>query len=352
MKKLRIGFVGAGYMGQLAHLENYVKLPDVEVVALAEGRPKLAELVAARFGIPRVYRYHQELCEDETVEAVVAIAFFGLNYGIARDLLAAGKHVATEKAMCLTEEGAEELCRLAEERSLVYQVCYMKRFDPGVRWAVERIRDMEASGEYGPLQYVRIWCCHGDWTFQGPPPWTTDEPQPSYPLAMETRPAWMSEEDFQQLISWLNYYSHQTNLLRLVLGEDYTLRHAQESSAGHFLMVETPRGIPAFMEFPRYVVQQWDEGFQAFFERAILRCDLPSPMARQRSARVSLYENRPGGGTFQPDIPPHWAMAEQAKAFVAAVRGGPQLSPPREAAKEIAFANELIRWRQGRDNGA
>jgi predicted dehydrogenase len=158
----------------------------------------------------------------------------------------------------------------------------------------------------------------------------------------------MSEEEFGEVVSWLNYYSHQTNLLRLVLGEDYTLRHAQESERGHFLTVETPSGVPAFMEFPRYVVKQWDEGFQVFFERAILRCDIPSPMARQRAAQVSLYENREGGGTFSPDIPPRWAMAEQAQAFVAAVRGGERLSPPREAAKEIAFTNELIRWRQAR----
>lgn len=135
MSTLKLGFVGCGYMGQLAHLENYVKLPNVEIVALAEGRPKLAQLVAARYGIPRVYAHHRELCKDEEVEAVVAITWFNLHYGIVRDLLQAGKHVATEKAMCLTMAGAEELTRLAEERGLVYQIGYMKRFDPGVRLA-------------------------------------------------------------------------------------------------------------------------------------------------------------------------------------------------------------------------
>ena len=45
MDKIRIGFVGAGSMGQMAHLRNYVVLPDCEVVAIAEVREKTAKLV-------------------------------------------------------------------------------------------------------------------------------------------------------------------------------------------------------------------------------------------------------------------------------------------------------------------
>lgn len=35
-KKVRIGFVGVGGMGQAAHLRQYVQMPECEVVALAE----------------------------------------------------------------------------------------------------------------------------------------------------------------------------------------------------------------------------------------------------------------------------------------------------------------------------
>ena len=44
-KKPRIGFVGVGNMGQAAHLRNYATLPDCEVAALAELRPKLGQAV-------------------------------------------------------------------------------------------------------------------------------------------------------------------------------------------------------------------------------------------------------------------------------------------------------------------
>ena len=44
MKRIRIGFVGVGGMGQVAHLKNYATIEGCEVVALAELRPQTAEL--------------------------------------------------------------------------------------------------------------------------------------------------------------------------------------------------------------------------------------------------------------------------------------------------------------------
>ena len=38
--KVRVGFIGSGFMGQKAHLDNFVAVQDCEIVALAEGREK------------------------------------------------------------------------------------------------------------------------------------------------------------------------------------------------------------------------------------------------------------------------------------------------------------------------
>lgn len=51
MDKVRVGFVGVGYMGQKAHLSNYAVLDDCEVVAIAEPSLQLAEKVARRYGV-------------------------------------------------------------------------------------------------------------------------------------------------------------------------------------------------------------------------------------------------------------------------------------------------------------
>src|SRR5258708_30578118 len=71
--KIRLGFVGSGGMGQCAHLRNYVALPDWEVTALAELGEELGSKVAARYGIPRVYRDHPEMLANAKLDGIVPI---------------------------------------------------------------------------------------------------------------------------------------------------------------------------------------------------------------------------------------------------------------------------------------
>ena len=72
-KPVRLGFIGAGFVGQSAHLDNYWKLPGVELAALAEGRSRTAQLVARRYGIGSVYPHHRDMLDDTELDAVVAI---------------------------------------------------------------------------------------------------------------------------------------------------------------------------------------------------------------------------------------------------------------------------------------
>jgi predicted dehydrogenase len=250
------------------------------------------------------------MCEDPEVEAVVAVMWFNLHYGTVRDLLAAGKHVATEKAICVTPSGANELASLAEKNNLVYQVSYMKRFDPGVRVARERIQVLKSSGEAGPMLYARIHCAHGDWTYQTPPPITTDETPPSYGVPMETPPDGISAEEFKWVEGWLNYYSHQTNLLRYVMGEDYALEHYHTGEGRDLILVQSESGVPAYLEFPHYQVPKWDEGFRVQFRQGAVEAALPAPLARQSAAKVTV--SRMDGETLQ-HVPQRWGWASRPR---------------------------------------
>ena len=93
MKPLGIGFVGAGMIGQVAHLANYLDIPGCRVVALAELRPELGRLAAARHGVKKVYASHRDLLADAEIEAVVVVARPHAHGPIVLDALEAGKHV-------------------------------------------------------------------------------------------------------------------------------------------------------------------------------------------------------------------------------------------------------------------
>ena len=66
---VRIGVIGVGQIGK-HHLENYQKVPGVEVVAIADIDAAEAQRVAARFGIAHVYTDFRELLRREDIVAV------------------------------------------------------------------------------------------------------------------------------------------------------------------------------------------------------------------------------------------------------------------------------------------
>ena len=131
-------------------------------MALAELRPGLAKLVAARWNIPRVYAGHRELLADPDVDAVVVVTQRSQTAAIVADALRAGKHVLSEKPMALSSVDGAALVELARDRGLVYAVGYMKRYDRGVAIARERIAQWRSDGRAGAMLLVRARMDGGD----------------------------------------------------------------------------------------------------------------------------------------------------------------------------------------------
>src|SRR5213596_2117987 len=97
--KVRIGFVGAGFMGQLAHIRSYALLRDeCELVALAEPRRRTAELVAERYGIGRD---HRELLDSEQLDGIVASQPYAYHAALLPDLYPRVPHLFTEKPLAV-----------------------------------------------------------------------------------------------------------------------------------------------------------------------------------------------------------------------------------------------------------
>ena len=103
---LRIGFVGAGFVGQIGHLRYYDRVDGCEVVALAERRDRLRERVAVRYGIERSYETPTDLFEGSAVDAVHALE----TVAEWRDTGAVGA-LEPIRAKFITAGGSERVCR-------------------------------------------------------------------------------------------------------------------------------------------------------------------------------------------------------------------------------------------------
>ena len=157
MSKVKIGFVGVGGMGQCAHLKNYVTVPECEVVAHGRVAQETARQVAEQYGIPRVYRSHEEMLAQRALDGIVSAQPFTRHGALVPELYRANLPVFTEKPLAGSIEQGEKILRaLAESRESWHQVGYHKRSDPATMYAKAEIARLNATGELGRLNYVRI----------------------------------------------------------------------------------------------------------------------------------------------------------------------------------------------------
>ncbi len=312
--------VGVGFIGQLAHLMNYVEAADCDVVAVAEFRPELRRRVAERYAIPRSYATHRELLNDPDVEAVVVVTprpFTGLT---VLDCLEAGKHVLSEKPMAGTVEQGQRLVAAARARGVHYVVGYMKRYDEGVELAKRALDEAIATGELGKIAYARTHCYMGDSYCN---PWghvITDEKADYIGSGWPVAPDWLSPEWQKPFAAYVNTYSHNTNLLRYLFGRTPRVQHADVSRSNGQIAVLDFGEFSATVETGRTSNRGWDEVTEIFFDDGRITLKTPPALLRNIPATVQIYR----AGNKQELVVPQpywsWSFRRQADAFIKTVR--------------------------------
>ena len=337
-------------MGQCAHLRNYVTVPDCEVVAIAELRPTLGQKVAARYGVERVYRDHEQMLANEQLDGIVASQPFTRHGTLVPELLRAGVPVFTEKPLAGCIEAGEKIVQALSRSGTWLMVGYHKRSDPATMYAKAEIDRLKQTGELGRLRYVRIIMPAGNWIAQGFSDLiSADDPAPE--LEFDPPASDMDAETFNAYLGFVNYYIHQVNLLRHLLGEPYRVTFADPS--GVLLAGQSESGAACAIEMSPYTTTaDWQESALVAFEHGYVKLDLPAPLASNRPGRVEILRDPGDGATPKVEVP-HlpWvhAMRQQALNFVKVCRG--ELKPPcdaAEAVEDLKMAREYIRLRCGK----
>ena len=322
MAKMKIGFVGTGYMGQNAHLRNYIALSDdCEVVAVSEPRTQTGQLVATRYGIKNVYKNHIEMLENEKLDGVVAAQNFRHHAELVPDILKYKVNLLTEKPLCLSVENGELLAKVAKENGVSHMVGYHKRSDPAMEYAVDLIAKWKASGEFGKMRYARITMPPGDW-INGADKTLAVDGEEVAPFVPEGMPAQFVGEWSDEYWKFINYYIHQVNAMRFLLGEDYDLKYVEKSQA--ILAVESKSGVAGILEMATYSTEDdWQEKMFVSFERGYIEVALPAPLAMQQAGKVTVMENKKGCQqiTYSPTMPNVSAMRNQALNYIKMLRG-------------------------------
>ena len=140
----KAAIIGTGFIGP-AHVEALRRLGYVDVVAVAERDQATADAKAAELSIPKGYGDYNELLANPEIEVVHNCTPNHLHFAVNKAILAAGKHVVSEKPLAMNSTESRELVRLAEESGKVNAINFNYRYNP----IVQQAHQMREHGDLG-----------------------------------------------------------------------------------------------------------------------------------------------------------------------------------------------------------
>ena len=153
-RKLRVGIIGTGWIAE-SHIRQYVKFPDVEVVAMADLIPgkcqKFCEKMDVDYTNIHFYPDHKSMLENEKLDAVSVCTYNATHAVCTIDSLRAGVNVLLEKPFTVTLDEAVAIMKAEKETGKLLTIGFQPRMDPNM----QQIKKIVESGELGEIYYIQ-----------------------------------------------------------------------------------------------------------------------------------------------------------------------------------------------------
>ncbi len=151
-KKIKVGIIGTGWIAE-AHVYNYLRCPDVEIVAAADLIPGKAEKFCKANGIDgiRLYPDHKSMIDAEELDAVSVCTYNRAHAECAIYALEHGVNVLLEKPMCVTLDEAVAIAKAEKKSGKMLSNGFQPRFDENMKM----LKAVVESGELGKIYYIQ-----------------------------------------------------------------------------------------------------------------------------------------------------------------------------------------------------
>lgn len=151
-KKIKVGIIGTGWIAE-AHVLNYLKCPDVEIVAAADLIDGKAEKFCKANGIEgvRLYPDHKSMIDNEELDAVSVCTYNRTHAQCSIYALEHGVNVLLEKPMCVTLDEAVAICKAEKKSGKILSIGFQPRFDENMKM----LKKVVETGELGDIYYIQ-----------------------------------------------------------------------------------------------------------------------------------------------------------------------------------------------------
>ena len=328
---LRVGVLGCGPIAQYAHFDALRKARNAELYAVCDVAQDLREKMVAVHEPRRAYAEYEAMLADPETEAVVIAVADQFHVPLARRALEAGKHVLVEKPLGVTVEESDEIARVAATSGLTFQVGHNRRFDPGVAFARDFVRE-----ELGTLLCLKAWYYDSTDRYT-----MTDNLQPiPYQSTNARRPGGDPKADRRRYFL-LTHGSHLMDTARFLAGPLRAVQARWRENAGAhcwFVSVEFESGAFGHLDLIVPIRGDFEEGFTVQGEGGSVKATVFLPwfhkaaevegfsvkdglFRRPLGADAHTYKRQVEGfaATILEGTPLHGASAEDGVASVRAL---------------------------------
>ncbi len=138
---LNIGVIGLGRLGRVYAADLAQRVPEANLVAVADLQANLAESFAKEYGVPKWYPNHHDLISDREVTAVAVITPTSTHGEVVIDAVRNGKAVFCEKPISTSLAEAREMIKAADSAGAFFQMGFQRRFDAAYAGAKKKIEE-------------------------------------------------------------------------------------------------------------------------------------------------------------------------------------------------------------------
>lgn len=151
-KKVRVGIIGCGWIAE-SHVRQYLKCPDVELVAGSDIIPGKAAKFFKKMEVEGVHCYEDtdEMLAKEKLDIVSVCTYNSQHAPCAIAAMKAGVDVMLEKPFTVTLEEAIEVMKVEKETGRLLSIGFQPRMDENMKM----IKKIVESGELGDIYYIQ-----------------------------------------------------------------------------------------------------------------------------------------------------------------------------------------------------
>lgn len=144
---IRVGVIGFGLAGRVFHAPLIASVEGLQLAAVLERSTNLA---AERYPGITIHRSVEAMLADPALDLIVVASPSGTHFDVARQVIAAGKHVVVDKPVSTRAIEVAELIHLAKERGVMLVPFHNRRWDGDFLTAQKVLQE----GELGRLVYA------------------------------------------------------------------------------------------------------------------------------------------------------------------------------------------------------